>query len=133
MTNGQRSHQEVLEATAAAEAAMRPQQVPVNVYETSAALVVVAPVPAVTARDVTVELNPGKLRFWAALRSAGPREFLIKEWDYGGYEREIDLPDGYGSGLEASVANGQLVVRVLRGDPSGPVTVQPHATPTDRA
>ena len=112
---------------------MRPQQVPVNMYETSAALVVVAPIPAVTASDVTVELNPPRLRFWACLRSAGPREFLLKEWDYGGYERELDLPAGYGSGMEASVANGQLVVRVLRGDPSGPLTVQPHATTTDRA
>lgn len=133
MTSGQFTHQEVIEATAATEAVMRPQQVPVNVYETSAALVVVAPIPAVTAKDVTVELNPPRLRFWASLRSAGPREFLIKEWDYGGYERELDLPAGYGSGMEASVANGQLVVRVLRGDPSGPLTVQPHATPTDRA
>lgn len=132
MKTGQPTHQEVLEAKAAAEAAMRPQQVPVNVYETSGALVVVAPVPAVRAGDLTVELNAGRLRFWASLRSAGPREFLVKEWDYGGYEREIELPDGYGSGLEASVANGQLVVRVLRGEPSGPLTVQPHATSTDR-
>jgi HSP20 family molecular chaperone IbpA len=132
MTSGQPRHQEVLESTAAAEATMRPQQVPVNVYETSAALVVVAPLPAVTAHDVTVELDAGRLRFWASLRSAGPREFLIKEWDYGGYEREIDLPDGYGSGVEASVANGQLVVRVLRGEPSGPLSIRPHPTPTDR-
>ncbi len=133
MTTGQSTHQEVLDSKAAAEAAMRPQQVPVNMYETSAALVVVAPIPAVTANDVTVELNPPRLRFWASLRSAGTREFLLKEWDYGGYERELDLPAGFGSGMEASVANGQLVVRVLRGDPVGPLTVQPHATPSDRA
>lgn len=126
--SGHSTHQEVLDATAATEATMRPQQVPVNVYETSGALVVVAPIPAVTAEDVTVELNENKLRFFAHLRSAGRREFLIKEWDYGGYERELELPEGYGSGLEASVANGQLVVRVLRGEATGPVTVQPHAT-----
>ncbi|MGH8990806.1 MAG: Hsp20/alpha crystallin family protein [Acidimicrobiia bacterium] len=132
MTSGHATHQEVLESKAATEAAMRPQQVPVNVYETSGALVVVAPIPAVTAGDVTVELDSGRLRFWASLRSAGTREFLIKEWDYGGYEREIDLPGGYGAGVEASVANGQLVVRVLRGEPTGPLTIQPHATPIDR-
>jgi HSP20 family molecular chaperone IbpA len=133
MTSGHASHQEVLDATAATQAAMKPQVVPVNMYETSGALVVVAPIPAVMPSDVTVELNPPRLRFWASLRSAGTREFLLKEWDYGGYEREIDLPAGYGSGMEASVANGQLVVRILRGDPAGPLTVQPHATPTDRA
>lgn len=132
MMTGQPTHQEVVESTAAAEATMRPQQVPVNVYETSGALVVVAPIPAVTASDVTVELDVGRLRFWASLRSAGTRDYLIKEWDYGGYEREIDLPEGYGGGVEASVANGQLVVRVLRGEPSGPISIQPHPTPTDR-
>lgn len=126
------SHQEVVDATAAAEAVMRPQQVPVNIYETSGAMVVVAPIPAVTADDVTVELKSGRLRFWASLRSAGPREFLVKEWDYGGYEREIDLPAGFGAGVEASVANGQLVVRVLRGEETGPITVRPHATAIDR-
>ena len=107
---------------------MRPQPVPVNIYETSSALVIVAPVPAVTADDVTVELRPGRLRFWAHLRSAAPRDHLVKEWDYGGYEREIDLPDGYGSGVEASLANGQLAIRVLRGEPGQSVSITPTAT-----
>ena len=61
----------------------------------------------------------------AELRSAGPREFLINEWDYGNYEREVELPSGYGAGLEASLTNGQLAVRVLRGEPGGPLTVKP--------
>ncbi|MDQ3980977.1 MAG: Hsp20/alpha crystallin family protein [Actinomycetota bacterium] len=122
----QPSHQEVVEATAAAEDQMRPQKIPVNVYEASGALVIVAPMPAVTPKDVTVELRPGCLRFWAHLRSAGPREYLIHEWDYGGYEREIDLPDGYGAGVEATMANGQIAIRVLRGDPVGElVSIEP--------
>ena len=117
MAIDQRTQQQVAEATAATEATMRPQKVPVNVYETSGALVIIAPLPAVQAADVTIELHPGCLRFFAALRSAPPREHLIHEWEYGGYEREIDLPDGYGSGVEATLANGQLAIRVLRGDP----------------
>jgi HSP20 family molecular chaperone IbpA len=126
MTTEQPSHQQVIEATAATEAEMRPQRVPVNVYETSEALVVVAPLPAVRASDVSVELRPGNLRFWAHLRSAGPRDHLVHEWNYGGYEREIDLPEGYGSGVEASLANGQLAIRVFRGDlPTSPLTVSP--------
>ena len=107
---------------------MTPQRVPVNVYEATGALVVVAPLPAVTAGDVTVELHPGspaRLRFWAHLRSAGPRTFLVNEWDYGGYEREIELPAGFGAGVEASLANGQLAVRVLRGEPDGELTIHP--------
>ncbi len=98
---------------------MYPQSVPVNVYETTRALVVVAPLPAVRADDVRVEVHqgdPATLRFWAHVRSAPPRDFLVHEWEYGGYEREVDLPEGFGSGLEATLNNGQLAIRVLRGD-----------------
>jgi HSP20 family molecular chaperone IbpA len=119
---------EVSQATAAAEATMRPQSVPVNVYEASGALVVVAPLPAVTVDDVTIELSPGRLRFWAHVRSAGPREYLVHEWDYGGYERELDLPEGFGARVEATLANGQLAIRVLRGEARGEQQVHPVAT-----
>src|SRR3954468_4893127 len=119
------TQRQVSEATAAAEAAMHPQRVPVNVYETPAALVVLAPMPAVTAADVTIELEPGHLRFWAHLRSSGPRPMLIQEWEYGGYERELDLPEGYGAGVEATLTNGQLAIRVLRGSAAAPLRVQP--------
>ena len=54
MTIEQPSHQEVVDATRDTEARMPPQRVPVNVYEASGALVVVAPMPAVTADDVTI-------------------------------------------------------------------------------
>jgi len=118
---------EVAAATAATEATMRPQYVPVNVYETPGALVVLAPLPAVTPKDVTIEVRPGAVRFWAHLRSAGPRDFLVHEWDYGCYEREIDLPEGYGRGLEATLANGQLAIRVLRGELTQTLSIQPMA------
>jgi HSP20 family molecular chaperone IbpA len=119
------THELVVEATVATEATMRPQSVPINVYEAPGALVVVAPLPAVTATDVTVELRSGTLRFWARLRSAAPRVYLFHEWEYGCYEREIDLPTGYGSGVEATLTNGQLAIRVLRGEPTAPVAIHP--------
>ena len=120
----QASHGDVVASTEAVEASMNPQRVPVNVRETSEALVIVAPLPAVTAKDVTIELRPGAVRFWAHLRSAGPRDYLIHEWHYGGYEREIDLPAGFGGGVEAMLSNGQLAIRVLRGEPAT-LTIQP--------
>ena len=125
MRNEQPSHQKVVDATAATEATMRTQTVPVNVYEASEALVIVAPLPAVTANDVTVELRPGTVRFWAHLRSAPPRDYITHEWEYGGYEREVGIPDGYGSGVAATLNNGQLVIRVLRGEASEPTVVKP--------
>jgi len=124
------SHDDVAESTAATEAAMYPQPVPVNMYEATGALVVVAPLPAVTADDVRVEIRPGApptLRFWARVRSAGPREFLLHEWEYGGYERQLDVPDGFGGGVEATLNNGQLAIRVLRGEPVE-LTITPTAT-----
>lgn len=99
---------------------MYPQPVPVNMYAAREALVVVAPLPAVAVGDVKIELHPGDpamLRFWAHVRSAGPREYLVHEWEYGGYERVLELPAGFGGGVEATLSNGQLAIRVLRGEP----------------
>jgi hypothetical protein len=49
----------------------------------------------------------------------------VNEWNYGGYEREVDVPDGYGCGVEATLVNGQLAVRVLRGEPPVNLTIHP--------
>jgi HSP20 family molecular chaperone IbpA len=121
----QTKRERVALATESAERLMRPQHVPVNVYEATDALVVVAPLPAVRPEDVTVDLTPGRLRVTARLRSAAPKDYLVHEWEYGGYERELDLPPGFGGGVEASLANGQLAVRVLRGDTTGRTSITP--------
>ena len=125
VTPNQISHDEVEAATAATGRTMHPQSVPVNMYEAPEALVVVAPLPAVMADDVTIELRPGILRISARLRSSGPREYLLHEWEYGGYERQIDIPEDFGSGAEANLTNGQLVVRVLRGPLVETFSIQP--------
>lgn len=113
------SNEQVTRATEETEAAMSPQSVPVNVYEAAGHLVVVAPMVAVTPEDVHVEISPGEpatLRLWAHVRSAGPRDYLVHEWEYGGYERILELPAGYGADVEATLNNGQLVVRVAAGE-----------------
>ena len=127
------TQEKTAEATDATASAMQPQWVPVNAHVAPEALVVVAPLPAVIPDDVTVELRPSTLRISARLRSSGPREYLLHEWEYGGYEREIDLPEGFRGGLQASLTNGQLVVRVLRGPFTGPVSMHPHDLPIERA
>ena len=53
------THHDVAEATVTTEAEMRPQRVPVNVYEATEAMVLVAPLPAVRCEDVRIELRPG--------------------------------------------------------------------------
>ncbi len=105
---------------------MRPQQVPVRMYEAPEALVVIAPMCAVHPNDVHIERRGSSLRFWAHLRSAAPREYLVDEWDFGGYERQLDVPAGFGAGMEASLTNGQLVIRLLRGADVGDMRIQPE-------
>jgi HSP20 family molecular chaperone IbpA len=122
-----RTNAEVVASTVATAQTMRPQTVPVNVFEAPGAMVIVAPLPAVRAGDVTISVHDNLLHFYATLRTAAPREYLVREWEYGGYEREITLPEGFGQGLEANLANGQLVIRVLRGESAYPMTVHPSA------
>jgi HSP20 family molecular chaperone IbpA len=122
----------VVAATDVAEESMRAQTVPVNVYATDAAVVVVAPLPAVQPSDVTIDVTPGHMRITAHLRSAAPRDYLIHEWHYGGFEREVDIPSGFGAVVEASLANGQLAVRALKGAPQGKVTAVP-VDPTEHS
>jgi HSP20 family molecular chaperone IbpA len=79
----------------------------------------------VTHEDVRIELHDGMLRFWAHVRSSGPRQHLLHEWEYGGYEREVEVPPGYGQSVEASLANGQLAIRLLPGAPTSAITTTP--------
>lgn len=125
MAPDQTKQAEVVAATDVAEESMRPQAFPVNIYATDAALVVVAALPAVQPGDVNIDVTSGHMRITASLRSAAPRDYILHEWDYGGFERELDIPPGWGARVEASLANGQLAVRALKGEPDGRVSVQP--------
>src|SRR5687768_1835222 len=95
------------------------QTIPVNMYEADAAVVVVAALPAVMPDDVEITVDGRQLRINAALRTDAPKDYLIQEWTYGPYDRTVDLPDGFGAGVEATLNNGQLAVRVLRGAGNG--------------
>ncbi len=101
----------------AGEAPGATQTVPVNMYETEESVVVVAALPGVMPDDVEVHVEGGRLRIFASMRSPAEKDYLIHEWHYGPYERVVELPDGYGADASASFGNGQLAVRVRKGDP----------------
>ena len=102
------------------------QFVPVNMYETEGAIVIVAPLPGVMADDVEVTVQGRQATIRAAMRTAATKEYILHEWHYGPYERTVELPDGFGGAGAATLGNGQLALRVQRGDPSpGPVVVHP--------
>lgn len=108
-------------------AAGRPQTVPVNMYEAERAVVVVAPLPGVMADDVTVTLDGSRVTIAAELRTRAPKDYLLHEWHYGPYERTIELPEGFGGTAEATFGNGQLALRVERGEGGGRRRVQVDA------
>lgn len=111
------------------DAGAGPQRIPLNVYETTDAIVIVAPMPGVRADDVRVSVDEdGCLQLSARLRTAAPKDYLLHEWDYGAYERSYPLPGGFAGPISASLGNGQLAVRVERlGARPGPepVVVEP--------
>ena len=101
-----------------------PQHLPVNMYEASDAVVVIAPMPGVMADDLHVAVEGGSLVIKADCRTEAPKDYLLHEWHYGPYERTLELPEGYGGGGEGSFANGQLALRILKGDGGGgPVSI----------
>lgn len=103
----------------AGESGGETQWVPVNVYESDNALVVVAPLPGVMPDDVAVTVEPGRITITADMRSPAPKDYLVHEWHYGPFERTVEVPQGYGGDVKASFGNGQLAVSIGRGEPLG--------------
>lgn len=99
-------------------------RVPINMYEAEEALVVVAPLPGVHPGDISVAVEEGELRIAAAMRSPAAKEYLVHEWHYGPFERTVPLPEGFGGGGTATYGNGQLAIRLTRGDGGGDVPVK---------
>ena len=105
-----------------------PQRVPVNMYETTEALVLVLPLPGVMAEDVTIDVEDERVHINATQRSAAEKDYITHEWHYGPYERMVSVPPGFGGEAFATFGNGQLAVHLQRGDArAGKVVVRPHA------
>ena len=111
----------------AVDTATHPQTVPVNLYETDEALVAVAPLPGVMADDIEITVVPERLRIAAAMRTAAPKDYLRHEWHYGPYERDVEIPAGFGAQVTATFGNGQLAIQLGRGTPDGRVVAKPRS------
>jgi HSP20 family molecular chaperone IbpA len=98
-----------------AAASGSPVHVPVNMYESDAAVVVVVPLPGVMPDNIDVVLSGRQLRISASMRSPAPKDYLLHEWHYGPFERTVELPEGYGGDATTSFGNGQLAVSIQHG------------------
>ena len=109
-----------------------PQRVPVNMYETDGAVVLVMPLPGVMADDVTIDIDDDRVHVNAAERTAPEKDYLAHEWHYGPYERMVSVPKQFRGPASATFGNGQLALRIERGDGrgDGKVVVRPTAAGT---
>jgi HSP20 family molecular chaperone IbpA len=104
-----------------------PQRVPVNMYETEGAVVLLLPMPGVMADDISIDIEDTRVHVNATERSAAEKDYLSHEWHYGPYERMVTVPTGFGGPASATFGNGQLAIRIERGDGrTGKVVLQPH-------
>jgi HSP20 family molecular chaperone IbpA len=104
-----------------------PRRVPVNMYETEGALVLVLPLPGVMADDVTIDVEDDRVHVNATQRSPAEKDYITHEWHYGPYERMVSVPGGFGGRVSATFGNGQLAIRIERGGArDGKVVVQPE-------
>jgi HSP20 family molecular chaperone IbpA len=108
-----------------------PRRVPVNMYETDGAVVLVLPLPGVMADDIRIDIEADRVHVDAAQRTAAEKDYITHEWEYGPYERMIVVPGGFGGPASATFGNGQLAIRIERGDGrDAKVVIQPHQAGT---
>ena len=108
------------------------QHIPVNMYETSEAIVIVAPMPGVTPAEVEITVQTWRVHLMCAQRTPAAKEYLLHEWEYGLYERWLDLPSEFCGPVTATLGNGQLAVSIGREGERGPnekVVVHPVNVP----
>ena len=109
--------------------------IPVNLYENERELMVVTPMPGVTAEEIGAEVTAdGRLHLRAAMRGEGQEriDYLLREWSYGPFERAVELPCSVDAGrANLSFGNGVLTIALPKADATVPgqlrVTPSGHA------
>ena len=69
--------------------------IPINLFQNERELMVVAPMPGVAPEDISIDVTDrGDLTLRAAQHGEGQEriDYVLREWSYGPYEREIELP-----------------------------------------
>jgi HSP20 family molecular chaperone IbpA len=103
-----------------------PRRVPVNMYETDGAVVLILPMPGVMADDISIDIEDERVHVSAMERAPAEKDYITHEWHYGPYERMVTVPSGFGGPASATFGNGQLALRIERGDArKGKVVIEP--------
>jgi HSP20 family protein len=109
--------------------------IPVNLYENDRELMLVAPMPGVTAEDISVDVGAdGWLTLRAAMHGEGQEriEYILREWSYGPYERRIELPFSVDA-TRANLSFGNGVLAVALPKAQGTVAASLEVAPAGHA
>jgi HSP20 family molecular chaperone IbpA len=103
----------------------------VNLFVTTATVVVLAPLPGVMPEHVEITVDGHLLHIRAARGAEANRDYLLHEWDARRFVRTLDLPEGAGWPVTASLAHGQLTITLARAPDSSSdthIVVRPSST-----
>ena len=109
--------------------------IPVNLFQNERELMVVAPMPGVTAEDISVDVGTdGWLTLRAAMHGEGQEriEYILREWSYGPYERRVELPFGVDA-TRANLSFGNGVLAVALPKAQGTVAASLEVAPAGHA
>lgn len=94
----------------------KPFRPPADVYKSKEWVIVRLAIPDVIEDDIDIFVDAHKLiirGFREPPRGMRPDEFLISEWHYGFFEKEVDLPCAVDcTQFKASYAEGTLTIRI---------------------
>jgi HSP20 family protein len=98
--------------------------IPINMYENDREVMLVTPMPGVTAEDISVEVrDDGTVTLRARMHGEGQEriDYLLREWSYGPYERTVELPRAVdASRANLSFGNGVLAVALPKAPATAP-------------
>lgn len=99
------------------------QSMPINMYETSVDLFIVAAMPGIRAEDIEVMVTGQTLTIRSAMRGsvAETKDYLRREWYYGAYSRTIELPFAVDADkANANYADGVLTLSLPKAEATRP-------------
>lgn len=95
----------------------------VDIFETDQEITVLADMPGVKAKDLTIDLRDDVLSLYGEVDAPeGPREVdVLREYETGKYQRQFTLPEVIDqSKIEADLKDGVLRLRLPKIEPARP-------------
>ncbi len=106
--------------------------VPINLFQNSRELILVAPMPGVAPEDISVDVSDEpRVTIRARQHGEGQEriDYLVREWSYGPFERSIELPcDVDARRANLTYGNGVLTVSLPKAGATAPAMLAVAST-----